>query len=122
MEDVSGRRWYAEYDTFSVASAERDFELHVDGFSGNATDAFRYHNRMRFSTKDSDHDTSDANCAADYESGWWFSHCQHVNLNAKPDVGLTWFDSSRNEWIAISSTKMMLTKRRPTAPALASAR
>ncbi|XP_065219440.1 protein scabrous-like [Planococcus citri] len=116
FEDAKGEQWFAEYDTFSVASRHQDYKLHVQGFSGTATNAFQHHDGMSFSTADSDHDTSNnTNCAADYESGWWYSRCHRANLNAKYNLGLTWFDSLNNQWIAITSTKMMLIKRTSTS-------
>lgn len=134
--------------------------------SGNASDAFQYQNDMQFSAIDVDRDISNTHCAGNYEGGWWFSHCQHANLNGRYNLGklildllyplalfhracltlsidfsifmvishvwtdkftnfvskldfdlylnhlgLTWFDASRNEWIAVKSSHMMITKR-----------
>lgn len=112
FEGIDGKLWYAQYDKFVVASREEKFRLTLAEFSGNATNALEYQNHMEFSTSDSDHDISNTNCAASYEGGWWFSHCQHTNLNGKYNVGLTWFDSISNEWIDISSSKIMLTKHK----------
>lgn len=41
----------------------------------------------------------------------WFSHCLHTNLNGRYNLGLTWYDLSRNEWVAVKNTIMMITKR-----------
>lgn len=41
----------------------------------------------------------------------WFSHCLHANLNGRYNLGLTWYDLSRNEWVAVKSSIMMITKR-----------
>lgn len=41
----------------------------------------------------------------------WFSHCLHANLNGRYNLGLTWYDLSRNEWVAVKNTIMMITKR-----------
>lgn len=112
MADIYGSTWFAEYDHFLVGSADTGYVLELSGFSGNASDAFEYQNHMEFSAIDRDRDISNTHCAGNYEGGWWFSHCQHVNINGKYTLGLTWFDSARNEWIAVASSEMRL-RRRP---------
>lgn len=111
MKDIYGKYWQATYDDFKVADFANGFRLDVNRYSGNASDALDYQNRMEFSTVDNDRDISNTHCASNYEGGWWFSHCQHANLNGKYNLGLTWFDSSRNEWIAVATSEMRLKKR-----------
>ncbi|KAL0852261.1 hypothetical protein ABMA28_000471 [Loxostege sticticalis] len=111
MSDIYGGWWYAEYEHFSVGSADTGYVLNVSGFKGNASDAFEYQNHMEFSAIDRDRDISNTHCASNYEGGWWFSHCQHVNINGKYTLGLTWFDSARNEWIAVATTDMRMFRR-----------
>lgn len=111
MTDIYGAAWYAQYDHFSVGNADSGYVLDVSGYRGNASDAFEYQNHMEFSTIDRDRDISNTNCAVNYEGGWWFSHCQHVNINGKYMLGLTWFDSTRNEWIAVATTEMRVFRR-----------
>lgn len=41
----------------------------------------------------------------------WFSYCSHGNLNGRYNSGVTWYDLSNNEWMAVKTTLMMLTKR-----------
>ena len=41
----------------------------------------------------------------------WFSYCSHGNLNGKYNSGVTWYDLSSNEWMAVKTTLMMITKR-----------
>jgi hypothetical protein len=106
LRDIYGKSWVAEYDEFSVSGAGDGYRLHVAGYRGNASDALEYQNRMQFSAVDSDRDISNTNCAANYEGGWWFSHCQHANLNGRYNLGLTWFDGSKNEWIAVAWSEM----------------
>ena len=111
MRDIYDRAWVAEYREFHISSAHDGYRIHVAGYSGNASDALDYQNRMQFSTKDSDRDISNTDCAANYEGGWWFSHCQHANLNGRYNLGLTWFDGSKNEWIAVSASEMKVRRR-----------
>ncbi|XP_076248236.1 protein scabrous [Calliopsis andreniformis] len=106
--DIYGERWRAEYDWFTVGSEETGYRLHVDGYTGNATDAFSYQNGMAFSAKDRDMDASTTHCAANYHGGWWFSRCQHANLNGKYSLGLTWFRSDTNQWMSIASSEISL--------------
>lgn len=104
--DIYGERWRAEYDRFAVGSQETGYRLHVDGYAGNATDAFSYQDGMAFSAKDRDMDASATHCAANYHGGWWFSRCQHANLNGKYSLGLTWFRSDTNQWMSIASSEL----------------
>lgn len=111
MQDIYDNAWEAIYSTFNVATREDGYRLSISGYSGNASDAFQYQNDMQFSAIDVDRDISNTHCAGNYEGGWWFSHCQHANLNGRYNLGLTWFDASRNEWIAVKSSHMMISKR-----------
>lgn len=111
MRDIYGKYWRAEYDRFTVSDYADGFRLVVGGYRGNSSDALDYQNRMEFSTVDNDRDTSNTHCASNYEGGWWFSHCQQANLNGRYNLGLTWFDGTRNEWIAVAWSEMRLRKR-----------
>jgi Fibrinogen beta and gamma chains, C-terminal globular domain len=108
IHDIYDKTWSAEYTQFHIGSREEGYRLTISGYSGNASDALDYQNHMEFSSIDVDRDISNTHCAGNYEGGWWFSHCQHANLNGRYNLGLTWFDSSRNEWIAVKSSHMML--------------
>ncbi|XP_050073970.1 protein scabrous [Anopheles maculipalpis] len=111
MQDIYDNTWFADYATFRIDSRDAGFRLDLGGYSGNASDAFEYQNHMQFSAIDVDRDISNTHCAGNYEGGWWFSHCQHANLNGRYNLGLTWFDASRNEWIAVKSSHMMIARR-----------
>lgn len=111
MKDIYGKIWHVNYDDFRVADFAQGFRLTVDKYSGNASDALDYQNHMEFSTIDNDRDISNTHCASNYEGGWWFSHCQHANLNGRYNLGLTWFDSSQNEWIAVATSEMRVKRR-----------
>ncbi|CAG2238194.1 unnamed protein product [Mytilus edulis] len=72
----------------------REFWL-VGGFSGNAGDAFTYHNGMKFSTPDQDNDNTSGNCANvgnRVGGGWWYNSCDTVCFTfsyANNNKGLT---------------------------------
>lgn len=104
MTDIYGNNWRAEYSRFAISDASDGYRLNLFGYQGNASDALSFQNGHRFSTADRDQDTSTANCAADYEGGWWYSKCQHANLNGKYNYGLTWFNISHNQWMAIKNS------------------
>ncbi|XP_039435668.1 protein scabrous [Culex pipiens pallens] len=112
MQDIYDNTWFADYEAFRIGTREDGFRLELAGYKGNASDAFEYQNHMQFSAIDVDRDISNTHCAGNYEGGWWFSHCQHANLNGRYNLGLTWFDASRNEWIAVKSSHMMIARRR----------
>lgn len=111
MHDIYDNTWIAKYNNFSISSRDDGFRLMIAEYTGNASDALDYQNQMQFSSIDVDKDISNTHCAANYEGGWWFSHCQHANLNGRYNLGLTWFDSARNEWIAVKSSHMMITQK-----------
>lgn len=111
MKDIYENTWEAEYKHFYISSRDDGYRLQLSGYKGNASDALDYQNGMQFSAIDEDRDISNTHCAANYEGGWWFSHCQHANLNGRYNLGLTWFDAARNEWIAVKSSQMLIAKR-----------
>lgn len=113
MQDIYDNNWVAEYKHFYISSRDDGYRLHIGDYSGNASDALNYQQGMQFSAIDDDRDISQTHCAANYEGGWWFSHCQHANLNGRYNLGLTWFDAGRNEWIAVRSSQMLV-KRLPS--------
>ncbi|KAM7343689.1 scabrous [Cochliomyia hominivorax] len=111
MQDIYDNVWLADYTQFYISSRSDGYRLHIGGYSGNASDALDYQQGMQFSAIDVDRDISQTHCAANYEGGWWFSHCQHANLNGRYNLGLTWFDAARNEWIAVKSSQMMIKRQ-----------
>ncbi|XP_028406457.1 ryncolin-1-like [Dendronephthya gigantea] len=81
MEDTSTNKKYAEYGFFAVANESQKYQLSLGTYSGTAGNSFSYHNGMAFSTKDSDNDKYNANCAVQFKGGWWYKHCHVSNLN-----------------------------------------
>ena len=84
----NNKTWsYLHYNQFSVGSASEEYPLTVGGFTGVGTDLFASHplNGMKFSTPDNDNDKhSSYNCAAAYNSGWWYNSCTHIIVNRQP--------------------------------------
>ena len=81
LADYSGTQRYAKFNSFTVGPG---YTLTVGGYSGTAGDSLKYHNGMRFSTKDRDNDNcTGQNCAALQSGGWWYKCCSESNLNGK---------------------------------------
>ena len=81
----NNKSWsYLHYNQFSVGSASEEYPLTVGGFIGVGTDWFAYHNVMKFSTPDNDNDKWSGNCAAYWDSGWWYNNCHNININNQP--------------------------------------
>ena len=81
---------YLHYNQFSVGSASEEYPLTVGGFTGVGTDWFASHplNGMKFSTPDNDNDKYNGNCAARWDSGWWYNSCTSIIINTQsPYVG-----------------------------------
>ncbi|GIY17422.1 angiopoietin-related protein 7 [Caerostris darwini] len=110
--ESTGKYKYAEYNTFEVLAEKDNFRLVLAGYHGNASDAMGYHNGMAFSTPDRDHDTSKAtHCANFYHSGWWYNHCQYVNINGRYSTGITWYDIDGQEWSELTRVEMKIKPR-----------
>jgi hypothetical protein len=41
----------------------------------------RYSEEMAFTTKDSDNDAYNSNCAREFAGAWWYRSCHNANLN-----------------------------------------
>lgn len=62
-----------------------------------------YHNRTKFGTFDRDTDNfNEGNCAARFQSGWWYSNCFKLNLNGF----YNWFNWKDN--VSLEATLMMI--------------
>lgn len=82
LEDWDGNRRFAEYQSFKVAGEEKDYQLRIAHYSGNAGDSMTRNNHMRFTTKDADNDQyHNHNCAFLQQGGWWHNSCGDSNLN-----------------------------------------
>ncbi|XP_041347141.1 ryncolin-1-like [Gigantopelta aegis] len=99
MEDFEGKRVYAQYTNFSLASEQDYFQLTVGTYTGDAGDSLSLHNGRNFTTKDVDLDTwAGDNCAHEFFGAWWYFDCHQSNLNglylrghhAKYGIGVNW--------------------------------
>ena len=57
--DKNSNTAYPSYSTFYIGGSTTDYTLHVSAYNScTARDSLRYHNLMKFSTKDNDNDNS----------------------------------------------------------------
>ncbi|CDW59513.1 Fibrinogen C domain containing protein [Trichuris trichiura] len=107
--DIFGDYRRADYSEFKIGSESEKYSLFVGSHvGGNLTDSFSHHRGMPFSTPDQDHDASSTHCANFYESGWWFTHCQTVNLNGNFHIGMIWLSSDTGDWLQMKQTRMKI--------------
>ncbi|KAL9989432.1 hypothetical protein ACROYT_G003981 [Oculina patagonica] len=103
LEDIHGKTAFAEYSSFAVTSERAKYQLSLGSYSGTAGDSLTYHRGSAFSTKDRDNDADSFNCASRYKGAWWYSNCQHSNLNGlylngKNDKqGMRWYHWKNND-------------------------
>ncbi|XP_041090059.1 angiopoietin-2b [Polyodon spathula] len=82
LKDWENNKVYSQYDHFHTDSEERNYRLHVKGFSGTAgRTSSLSHSGTEFSTKDRDNDKCGCKCAEMATGGWWFDACGPSNLN-----------------------------------------
>ncbi|EDW61059.2 uncharacterized protein Dvir_GJ20511 [Drosophila virilis] len=113
----NGTRRFALYDDFIIGSEKEGYEMKLLGnFHGNASDAMRTHDKMKFSTYDRDHDEfTHINCAEYHHGAWWYDFCSRSNLNGKyfkkqmdNEQGIFW-----DRWYSFKSLKSVQMLIRP---------
>jgi len=69
--------FWAEYTTFSVGDEASNYQVSIDGYSGDAGDPVGGINGSPFTSKDVDNDDYDyGNCAEMYVGGFWhYNEC-----------------------------------------------
>lgn len=70
IQDLQNNSWYADYESFRIASRAEGYRIDFSGYSGNASNTLEYQNHMKFSSIDVDLDISKGHCADEYEGGW----------------------------------------------------
>ncbi|XP_055941611.1 techylectin-5A-like [Argiope bruennichi] len=75
LQDERGIVYFAVYQNFNLTA--NNYRIDISGYSGNATDAMKYHNKYEFYTKDRD----TFGKAKEYQSGWWHGGNYYCNLN-----------------------------------------
>jgi ficolin len=72
---------FAEFSIFRVNDENDNYRLTVGGYEGSCADSMWFHNGCQFTTKDSDNDARDDNCAVAYKGAWWYNACHKASLN-----------------------------------------
>lgn len=98
LGDYDDNKAYAQYSEFMIGSESENFNLTVDGYTGNAGDALGYHNSQQFSTEDRDNDNSTKSCAKSYDGAWWYKDCHLCNLNGLYNTNKHSWDSRSVTW------------------------
>ena len=100
---------------FTVSSETTNYQLRVSGYSGNiGGDAFRYHDRMMFTTYDRDNDpwTSSAyknNCAVFNGGGFWYRACTTSSINTIAGRGDDFDWQYSTNGLKLQTSRMWLT-------------
>lgn len=95
FSDGNGMTWI--YELFEVAGSNDHYRLHIGNGRGpeGGYDAMAPLNGSQFSTRDSDHDNSTANCAAMAgRGGWWHSNCFYAQLTGSRPNGMFWYEGT----------------------------
>ncbi|XP_069136892.1 ficolin-2-like [Argopecten irradians] len=117
LEAWEGETGYSQYSTFQVADETQNYELLVQGFSGNVSyDAMSPHSGAAFTTYDRDNEQYSAdNCAYHCHGAWWYTGCFASNLNGKhighqPWTRIVWwyFPVPNEQANPLRKTKMMI--------------
>ncbi|CAB4034863.1 Hypothetical predicted protein, partial [Paramuricea clavata] len=99
MEDTSGNRRYAWYDSFAIGDEQQKYELSVGGYVGTAGDSFTHHRGAEFATKDAG---NGRHCAQTHKGAWWYRDVKCFN-----NTGITRVQLEKNErgklWAIASS-------------------
>ncbi|XP_063436333.1 fibrinogen C domain-containing protein 1-A-like [Mytilus trossulus] len=118
LEDFANEKRYAEYQSFKISDAQSNYQLLINGYSGDAGDSLDHHNGMPFSTKDRDNDPSPNACAVKFHGAWWYNLCHQSNLNGNYLSGAHTSFADGIEWIAwtgfqysLKSSKMMIRRQ-----------
>ena len=98
LGDFDGNTAYAQYSEFMIGPESENYNLTVEGYTGDAGDAFGYHNGQQFSTEDRDNDNSTKSCAKSYDGAWWYKDCHLCNLNGLYNTNKYSWDSRSVTW------------------------
>uniref|UniRef100_T1JNQ8 Fibrinogen C-terminal domain-containing protein n=1 Tax=Strigamia maritima TaxID=126957 RepID=T1JNQ8_STRMM len=85
LEDFNGNKRFAAYSKFQIANEEYNYNLTIDGYSGDCGNSLNSHDVPVQNVKDALFTTFDRNdvnsCAKRFKGGWWYVNCHRANLN-----------------------------------------
>ena len=118
LQERNGSWYWAEYGSFAVLSEAHNYKMLISWHSGNASDAFYYHDEMMFTTYDRDNDlwsnsSLNHNCALLNGGGFWYKDCTWASVNTLRGRGFRWytpwdFDPWSQPTFNLQSTRMWL--------------
>ena len=120
MEDWSGQKKFALYESFLLKSEEDGYELQVSGYSGTAGDSLTSHNGNKFSTFDVDNDDAPiefwgGNCAKRFHGKpksylalkeRWEAFLSFIHLSFEKEPGGTKRATDRISMVSTTRTQM----------------
>ncbi|KAL7739101.1 hypothetical protein ACLKA6_013716 [Drosophila palustris] len=82
LEDFEGNKRFARYDEFLIGTETDKYVMAKLGtYVGDMGDSLTYHAKMKFTTYDSDNDSSGSNCAVERMGAWWYNDCTYSGSN-----------------------------------------
>ncbi|XP_062698893.1 ryncolin-1-like [Aedes albopictus] len=82
IEDYDGNYGYGSYKSFEIGNEAEKYVLKPLGeYEGSIDGAMRIHEGELFTTRDSDNDTFNGNCAQEEGGAWWYAGCGNTNPN-----------------------------------------
>ncbi|KFM77344.1 Techylectin-5A, partial [Stegodyphus mimosarum] len=115
ITDKDGISRFALYDIFAIDDENKNYKIHIKGYSGDAGNGMKSIDGRPFSTKDrkTDEDVSE-HCSMTRKSAWWYNGCTSVNLNGLYMPGV---DDKKSmywhEWQSYVGMKYSTIKIRP---------
>ncbi|XP_062135332.1 fibrinogen-like protein 1 [Drosophila sulfurigaster albostrigata] len=112
LVDVYKTVYFARYDDFKISDEDNGYALSLGTFSGAfILDGMRSSENIKFTTFDRNNDSARNNCAAQYESGWWYNNCYYCNLNAPYGPNLHWLGTTMSD-MKLKEVKMLIRPER----------
>ena len=109
-----GVRGGVRCDLFYLRINFRRYRIHLDGYSGDASDSFLTSANMRnidgmpFSTIDNRHDfNTGSGCARSHGAGWWYNDCAFGEPNGAGTTYFRWFYSAASGFM-LQTSRMMV--------------
>ncbi|XP_062699598.1 ryncolin-1-like [Aedes albopictus] len=76
IEDHDGNYGYGSYNSFEIGNETEKYVLkRLGAHAGSINDSMRVHEGNMFTTRDSDNDKFNGNCAQEEGGAWWYKQC-----------------------------------------------
>uniref|UniRef100_A0A1W7R8S3 Putative ficolin n=1 Tax=Aedes albopictus TaxID=7160 RepID=A0A1W7R8S3_AEDAL len=82
IEDYDGNYGFSSYNRFQIGNETEKYVLKTLGdYYGSMNGSMRTHEGQMFTTRDSDNDKFNGNCAQEEGGAWWYAGCGTTNPN-----------------------------------------